>query len=472
MQPGKKTKLLTIVQSDMLFFVFLNPDGSQKIMKKIMLNDFLSEDETNTTIPPEVLEKKNALMIVPDYWMGNNFYSFLSKKKSLVAPYIERKLKSDVSGLDEIVDFYEYINLKTAGRDQNLHVFYLQESIAYMVYHHLSDLGLTPMRITTPALIWQHKLRALFEKDFSNGGKGLVHLEEQNCYLYFFFQGQFLFSRSIALPKTPITEEEKTDLVNYELNQSFYLFSQRTKSGLETIYFVSNEKEILEQLVDTLDREIIAYETKSSEKSSIFLNNELLDVLKPIFEEEISPNDKFLSIIYKPLKKELEWRPIQNMGIAVGIFLLVFLLSEFFVLKAGFDDDFFYPARAYGRSTENPRQTLRQYEDALDKLIENHSRPSLDRIMISLYAALPSQSSLINSMFTMGSPSELRVEAAIRAGGPEHVKKIISQFLENFNQRFKTVERLTEKDMDVRMDPQNVGREQIQYLITFKAGLI
>ena len=468
MKSAKKSKLITIVESDTIFFVFMASDGSQKIFQKIALDDFLSQDAENTVIPTEVLEKTNALMIVPDYWMGNNYYNFLSKKKSLIAPFVERKLIADVPGIDEIHDFYGYTNFKSALQDQNLHVFYLQEPTAYSVYHRLSDLGLSPVRITAPALLWQHKL-ALHEKNFDEGGKGLVHLEEKNCYLYFFFHGQSLFSRRIALPETPIDDEEKINLLNYEVNQSFYLFSQKTKNSVDAIYFVSDEKDIIDPFSDTLNKQIIVCDTKAPEMPSDILKIDLLDVVKPFVDKEISPDESFLSITYKPLHQQLEWQPIQNMGIALGVLLLIFIVSEILFLKTGFDNDFLPTAHA--RSYGNPKQTLRMHIDAIDKVMEDRSRPSLSRMMVSLCAALPDQTSIKKAMFNTDSPSVVQIEAAIRANGPEHFKKILSQFLANFNQRLTPVNPLSEKDIDVHMDHQNTGHGTIQYIIKFKAEL-
>ena len=470
MKTDRKSKIITLIESDQIFFFSLDPDGSQRIVYKSVLDRFLSLDEEQLEIPKDVLSKTNTLMIFPDYWLGNNYYGFQSKKKSLIAPFVERKLKAEVAGLEEIDNFYGYTTFKASERKQHLNVFFLQDPSAYELYHRLSDLDLSPIRMTTPALLWQYKLTRTHGTEFINGGKGLVHLEDHNCYLYFFFMGQFLFSRRIAFPETTLDIEEKVNLLNYEVNQSFYLFSQKTKSGVDAIYLMSDEKDIIQGLSESLNQDIIRCEAEFTDNFSEISRNEVLDLLKPI-NKEFSSDNPFLSISYKPLNRAMEWRPIQNMGMAVGILLLVFLFSETLFLKSRANTGFFTPASAYGRIGEDPKQLLRRYSEALEKVTQNRLRPSMGRMMMDLCGFLPDQISIQKALIKTDAPSELTIEAVISAPGPEGFKIILSKLLDHINGKFKPNNPLTEKDIEVHMDRENNGHLKARYIVSFHTEL-
>ncbi|MEX1350797.1 MAG: hypothetical protein AB1Z31_24020, partial [Desulfobacterales bacterium] len=121
-------------------------------------------------------------------------------------------------------------------------------------YKTLSRLGLTPQRITSPALIWQSKIRQKMA-DFEDGGKCFIELLHNIYHLYFFFEGNFLFSRSIPLADLPADSPDNLQAITYELNQSLYLFSQRAKAEVNNLYLLSSETVTVGGLSEALGRD-------------------------------------------------------------------------------------------------------------------------------------------------------------------------------------------------------------------------
>ena len=462
---GHKTKLITFIEAEYLFFADFNEDGELNVIHRMCWKDFLGPEISE--LPSGIKAKKNHLLIIPDYWMGNVVYDFQSRKKPLVESFIERKLKEECPGIEDVDNFYGFSFFQTSDNHSKIHVFYLQDPTAFELYNRFSTLGLSPIRIASPAFMWQHRLAAC-QEDFSKGGKGLIHLGESDCYLYFFFMGQFLFSRRISLPGND--EPEKLNQLQYEIHQSFYLFSQKTKSAVDTLFVLSEENAAL--LSGKLDKPltVLSPETGSRMLPPAPFEGEL-EIFRPFDSNAFSPDEKFESISYKPLKNELAWRPIQNTGMAVGVILLILLVAETLVLKTFFSTSLWGMAVANTHTWQDPKQVIRNYSEAIDKVTENTIRPSLSHMIADFCTTLPDAAFLKTASFQTDTP-KIIIEAEIEAAGPEQFREILGKFLKDLNRRFEMENPLTRKDIRILPEPSNGRSEKMRYGVKFEVDCL
>jgi hypothetical protein len=286
---------------------------------------------------------------------------------------------------------------------------------------------------------------------FANKGVGFIHLVGADCFLYFFFMGQFLFSREIQLPELDEDADEIYNLLNYEINQSFYLYSQKTKRSVDMLFMMSPDPESASHLTILLEREVTALGyppsafdiKKETMIPTSFQNFTALDLTK---------ND-VPAISFKPLKKELEWRPVQWAGIAVGLFLIVFLALEHGYLHLWSWSASQQIAELTTSGGEPPERILQEVSVALDEITRELARPSGSGALIRTLLAMPDAVVVKKLSLDVSGISSLKLDAVVNADGPESFKKVLSVFLERLNIRFNLKHRaLREKDVTIQLD--------------------
>ena len=309
----RQPSLITIATEATICFLTLSADGRFQTLARLPLEGFLEGSATAADLPKSVLQSVNRLLVVPDYWVGSRFDEFQARKKSVITAFIERKLRLEQPALTQAGDFYHYAIVQDQDHRQQLYTFYLQEEIAYRLYRRLETLGIGPLRITTPAQVWQAKLGDRAD-GFSGKGVGFIHLGEADCFLYFFFRGQFLFSRNIQIPDTAGDASQIYNLLNYEINQSFYLYSQKTKTAVDSLLMLAPDASAVDQLTELLGREVqgmppLLPRTGIPDEAMAYPSCREFTAL-----DLTRRGEHYLS--YRPLKNELAWRPVQWAGIA------------------------------------------------------------------------------------------------------------------------------------------------------------
>ncbi|MBC2709536.1 MAG: hypothetical protein HGJ94_00545 [Desulfosarcina sp.] len=459
----RKLSLISIASEETISFLMLSKGGSLKTLASLPLEAFL--EGAATDLPKAVLQSVNRLLVVPDYWVGNSFHEFQARKKSVIAAFIERKLKLEQPALTEAGDFYNYAVVQGQDRRQQLYSFYLQEAVAYRLYRRLEALGISPLRFTTPALVWQAKLGDMAD-GFAQKGVGFIHLGEEDCFLYFFFMGQFLFSRQIQLPETDEDAGEIYNLLNYEINQSFYLYSQKTKSSVDTLFMLGPDTAAAQQLTDLLGREVqglphLSQETGLPDQARAFppcRGFTALDLTKRVRH--------FIS--YKPLKKELAWRPVQWAGIAVGLVLAILLTVEsryLYSWSAAADRQM---AALKSADAEPPDLVLQEISFALEEIGQALQRPSGSGTVMRTLLALPDAVSVNKLSLDVSGTPYLTISAVVHADNPDTFKIVLRAFLAQLNARFDLKAGvLREKDVHIHLD-RSEGNERIPvYQIDF-----
>lgn len=461
----RQPSLITIATEETISFLMLSADGRFQSPASLSLADFLEESTRPVSLPKTALQSVNRLLVVPDYWMGNRFHEFQARKKSVITAFIERKLKLEQPALTEAVDFYHYTVVQDQDHRQQLYTFFLQEEIAYRLYRRLEKLGISPLRITTPAQVWQARLDDRVD-GFAGKGIGFVHLDESDCFLYFFFMGQFLFSRHIQIPDTDGDVSQVYNLLNYEINQSFYLYSQKTKSAVDSLYMLAPDPSAVDQLTGLLGREVRGLAALPSE-TAIPEGSVALPSCRAFTALDLTRRgEHYLS--YRPLKNERVWRPVQWAGIAVGLVLAVLLTVESGVLYLWSRSVDRQMLELTSTAADPPEIALQDLSQALDDITRELMRPSGGGTLMRTLLAMPDGVSVRKISLDVSGTPVLKVEALVDADNPDAFKAVLAVFLNQLNQRFNLESNaLREKDVSIHLDrSQGDGRKPV-YQINF-----
>jgi hypothetical protein len=467
----KRNNIITIVNNENLSFVIPDTPGEGSVLYSLSLDQFLSVDMESYLVPEEVRHRVNSLLIVPDYWFGNVTFKFQSRKKSIIDVFIERKLQAGHPDLPDIKYFFGYIPCYTGQRKKELYVYFLQEPKSFELYNQLVELNLNPRRITTPAFIWAQKLGEIIP-DFHNGGKGIIHMLSKECFLYFFFQGFFLFSRGITFPNTQMESSEKLNTLTHEINQSLYLFSQKAKAGIDQVYMASSAQGDAQGLSDMLGREVkeLAAPDKSQSKDPVIARR--FGAMARFRWSDLSPSKKLLSILHQLQRKELEWKPVQTVGIAVGLILFLFFSAESFFLWKWSQQSLVPMAKAGIMAGENPKSTIQQYSEALDFLIRESDRPSPQVAIVNVFRSLPDNFLIKEMTIEVEESPAVHIKGVVTASGPDKLRASISYLLVNLKKYFQGTRSLGLQDIDFEIDKySNIKQGYQTYFVTFGFSL-
>jgi hypothetical protein len=468
-----KSTVMTVVNNETLHFVVLDPNEEERLLGSLSLDEFLGDNMELDLIPEEVRHGVstlvNSLLIVPDYWFGDLSLKFQSRKRSIVEPFIERKVQAQYPDLPDIKYFINYTFYQADQGEPGIHVYFMQDPTSFHLYNKLAEFNLSPRRITTPAFLWQQKLQKIIS-EFDKSGKALVYLLSTESFLYFFYQGNFLFSRSIALSDSPEESSDRFNTLSYQINQSSYLFSQKVKAEIDQIYLLSSGEDDAQELSEILGREV--KDLKDTIDGSP-IGSTIAEHLGPagcFGPSDLSPASKFLSISHKLERKELEWKPIQMAGIVVGLILLLLLIGERFVLWKWSNSSQFYLTEKGVITETEPRQALHRYNQALDLLLKETQRPSLRETIINVFRSL-SDHVWIKEMFVeVETNPRVDIKGVITASGSDQFRKSLSVFLANLRKYFQGSRSLRMQDIDFETDRSNEKGYQ-NYVITLRFNL-
>ena len=437
---------LTIVHADALSFVSYAGDNLQ-VDLTIPLDAFLAEEYDPETIPTRILNRNNRILIVPDYWLGQTNLKLQSQKRSLVEPFIERNLSAEHSDLAEIALFYNYNFRADSSEDTNIAAFFLLEPTSYQLYHRLESLNIAPIDITSPAYVWEKKLRKMHPESASSG-VGLVQKLSSEAYLYFYFKGQFLFSRSIQFTDSPGDASEVLNALTYEINQSVYLFSQKKKADLAYIFMQSAQEDDAVALSESLAREVQTLEMGDNDTDMTPESVETLGPCSTFTPSDLASSKKFLTISQKLWARAREWRPVQFAGVLVG--LLLFLLlggAHFFLVKWSAQ----IPAmEKTGMVTgQSSREVIQQYNESLDLILAEARRPSARKTMINIASCLPENIIIKQLSLDIVEKSAVSLKCIVRAQGMAQFRRSLSGLLENLASTFIGSPRLEMRDVEL-----------------------
>lgn len=462
-----KNSGITVVHGDTLFFVSYAGEAMQ-VDHTVPLDLFLEDDYAASSIPAVVRGRKNRLMVVPDYWVGQTNLTLQSQKRSVVAPFVKRKLISEHPDLPDIGLFFGYAFSTEPSERGDIFAFFLQDPLSYQLYQKLTTLDIAPMDITIPAYVWGKKLEKL-HPELVDSGSGLIQKLSSACYLYFYHKGQFLFSRSIQFSESEGADTDALDALTYEINQSFYLFSQKEKAELEHIFICSPRREDAADLAESLGREVHFLELGDGGDASVQAMTENLGPCRVFTPDDLLPTGNYMTVAQRDHARERGWHPVQMAGVVVGILLLLLLGGQhFFLLKWSKQAPMLENAGVM--ASQSSREIIQQYNDALDIILQETRRPSSWKTMVDLAGGLPVNVRIKEMMLLVGENSNLDLTCVVRAKSMAEFRSTLSTLLENMGKTFTTSPRLEKRDIE--LGEVLHGQGHTDYTIQFQLRLL
>ena len=445
--------IISIVDSEQINFVYLDRNRQIDTVDSVPLDEFLSDRSGINTRHDFPDGMEDRLLIVPDYWFGNSIYQFQSQSRSLADAFVQRKVREQLPQENDAPLFFDFIHFQRESKENWLYVFFLKDPQFFNLYQKLVEINLPPHRITCGALIWRYILQETLA-DFEQGGKCLIQFHPKSYSLYFYFEGNFLFSRNIQLTSLSPDSDENYEAVAYELHQSIYLFSQKTGVDIDNFYMSSSDEIVIQTLPQRIGMEV--------------------EDLNPLIERFIDPHGTaeislgavgnfiykhllsqadFLSTYDKNLKRQLEWKSTQIAGIAIGLFLLIVLAAEFFLLHKL---QHLPPQPADLVEAIIPTKELQQiqsYNDALDMLLVQMEEPYMPDLLSQIAKSLPDN--IWMKAFEIDNEQDRRIRLQCVAESPEsdHLKTTLSVLTTNLHQNLRLREKLRLEDIDFDFDP-------------------
>ncbi|MGA9237408.1 MAG: hypothetical protein WBV91_21490 [Desulfobacterales bacterium] len=460
--------LISIVDDETLYFVEINSRGESNAVDSIALEKLFINPPPADIIPASIRDRKNSLLIVPDYWLGNSSYKFQSRTKSLADAFVARKLNEQFPDQPEIKYFFDGTFYKREQTDKWVYAYFLQDPQFFKLYPQLAQINLQPHRITSPALIWQQKIRQEIP-DFDNGGKGFVQLLPKVGLLYFFFEGNFLFSRRIPLGGAQSQSSDNYEAIAYELNQSLYLFSQKAKTEIDKLYLVSHEEECGHALSEVLGREIHDLNYIINNSNTLQSSTTAAGAIGFLSPSDILPGKNFLSLCHRVLKKELEWKPVQFAGMAVGLILLFLLGLETTVLHK-WSQQIQLP-RSNDSLSAKESHKIQQYNEALNAILSELERRSPQKLLRNIAKSLPPNVRIQELVLETEDNPGVNLKGVIRADNPEHFKACLSTLIANVNENIQGRRAMTVSDIDFEVNQTQPGQGVQDYFINFRLDL-
>ncbi len=466
----KRVTPITLINNDEIYFIIQGGSGEGRISEPVSFDRLLKEEADLDAIPEAFQRQGNLVMVVPDYWLGNTLFPFQSRKRSLAEAFLERKLRAEFPEIPGVTDFFAYFFHFSEQGEPAVYAYFVREPTFFQLYQQLSQWGLQPQRITAPAFLWESQLKDRIP-DFREGGKAFVHLLSNECFLYFFFKGHFLFSRQISLPEFQEDSSEQIDTLTYETNQSLYLFSQKAKAEIDKVYMVAFGHMDPGDLSERLGRDVQAVAGLEEElvQGSTTIGHPGL--LSGFYLPDLAESGKFFTIAHRRQEKEQQWRPVQKVGIAVGLILLLLLAGESVLLWKWSQPVLAQAASGGAAKARQAEADLRQYNEALDLFLKETRRPSASKTIINLARALP-ENVWIREMAVETEPNPgVALTGTVKAARPGEFRQTLSAFLDNLNDHFQGARSLGLQDIDFDADNCTAGEAYHSCVIGLKFGL-
>ena len=461
----KKYKRVIVVHNDEVCWISNDTTPEKRRFFRLPLEQVLN-DERNTLQFPEWLKGNPTLCIIPDHWFGCSTYPFQSKKQSLIEPFLERKLATANPGQKDIRNFFNYRHRTNDGAGE-LFALFFQEDKSFRLYDALRKMNLAPQCITSPAFLWEERLQQS-DHDFNRMGTLLIHISGQECQLYFYYRGNYQFSRSVMLSD----ESDSMDALGFEINQSLYMFSQKAKSELDRIYLLCDAPHCRDKLGQSLGREVTDLPSLSGQWPDAVKipGMEPLDGL--LHPSQMTSGASFFSVIQRQVKQALEWWPVQLAGIIFGLILLLALMGENILLGRMLNRD-----KAENQSIQqllvahDSGVALSESADTLDQVLNMAAQSTLVQKIYRIPESFTPQMQLKNLDLTLESTPTLKLAAWVQARNAEELTVILTRLIAQMKDTFKPAQAFSLNDIDISLDLPGDGQAPNRYQIEFQLEL-
>ncbi len=447
------------VYDDEVFWIAARQPDTGRCVLRLPLRQVLEDATAISRIPKAFRGNHKMLCIVPDHWFGMERYLFQSTRPALIESFLERKLAAALPEHALVRDLFNYRTFTDAAGAKGLAAYFLQEEKGYRLYEALRRIDLAPRHITSPGFLWVEKL-AHVSTEFQQEGTLLVHMHARGCMLYFYFKGLFIFSRHVALSEA----QEHMEALIFEINQSLYMFSQKTKTELKRIYLLAGPSENNRELfVQALGREVIDLHPQLD-------NNRTLAIQEvPFIESVLQPGDltcqvPFLSLIHRQAKRELAWEPVQWAGILIGALLLMPLIGENLMLSKMLRKER-TDHHTIQQLADRSGAVISEYEYALDRVLEAAQRPSCADTVRRFLSCLPEEVRIRELEVALNPQPALKFSAAVQAEDAARLKTTLNRLVARVKANFTSVQDFSINAIDVVVDPAGEAGKIPEYLI-------
>ncbi len=462
---GGRNRFILAVYNDELIWLSDRKEEAGKIVLRLPVEDVLNGDHLSDRIPKILTGNYRNLLIVPDHWFGTERYPFQSSKTGLIEPFLERKLGAEFPGLKELRHFISYRQGAVAGDEGGLNAYFLQDAKSFELYRALQTLHLTPRHITTYSFLWMETLAKL-SPDFDDSGSLLVHMSGPECLLYFYFKGNYLFSRNVLLTDG----DERLSSLAFEINQSLYMFSQKTKSELNQLYLLNGSSGDLENLNQALGRDVIDFDALLDRSSAIVIDE--LPLLNGLLHPKLfSKHPSFLTVSHREVRRELEWEPVQWVGIFIGLILLLPLFGENVLLSKKLQEQTIGIQNLYLRQPTEEGLTLADAGGKIEQILQSAEKIKPHEAIYRLLTSLPEMVRVQEIDMVLEGQAEINLTAMVSASDADHLQHILTQMGEGIRKNFLTAQAFSINNVDIRSHDSPGEGQFAVYLISFKVNL-
>jgi hypothetical protein len=452
---GRRQKNLIVATDKSVFFVDINKTEKnisvftqplEQIKDNGIDNDFASKTRRNRT---------KTILVVPDHWFNHEFFSFQSTKDALIRVFLERRLKTAYPKRPFASQLFSYTTRQREIENRGINAFYLENENGYCLHESLCEVGLTPQLVTTPAFLWAGKLKNLLP-DFSDQLALVVHSLKGQVFLYFYCEGDFLFSRQVALP------EGNNEPLVFEINQSIYLFSQKVKKELGCIYLIDNQKACIELLTEAFGNLIHIMNFDGQE---VAIDSEISFLQGLLTVDGISSPDNNQGVTHRRIQQQIKWRPVQWAGILIGAILLIILSAEHYWIDRVSDP------KVISQLEPETGLTLSEYEIALDELTVHAKRPSSASIIANVVSSL-SEFILLDEIKIDLDTSILELKATVQAENIDAFRQHLKLFAQGLSTKLKLPHPISLEDISFQIDDAKNATGRPHHKIALKVNLL
>lgn len=462
---SKKYKRIILVYNEEVCWISNESTETRRQFFRLPLEQVLNQ-ETASLSMPDWVKGGPILCIVPDHWFGCASYPFRSKKPSLIEPFLDRKLSSANPGLKNIRQLYNYRHLVN-DRDGELYAIYLQEDNGYRFYDALCKLNIPPQRITSPAFLWEERLEQC-DHDFGRLGSLLIHISGQESQLYFYFRGNYQFSRSVMLSDA----SESLEGLSFEINQSLYMFSQKAKSELDRIYLVCDSPECQARLGESLGREIIDLPALSGQWPDAIKIPGLEQLNGLMQPSQLTSGASFFGIVHRQVKQALEWRPVQLAAIISGLILLLFLAGEDIVLGRMLAEEKTETQSIQQLQGNNDStKALSEYNDMLEQVLNRAAQSALVEKAYRMPESFTPQMQLRKLELDLESSRTLKLAAIVQARDGQELTLVLTRLIAQIKETFQAAGSFGLDNINISLDRPGDGISPNHYQIDFQLEL-
>jgi len=463
----EKDSVLIAIHDDTLLWLSTDQADMGRCLFQLPLETAMDGGIEALSLPEALKGNNKFLCIVPDHWFGMESFPFKSQKASLIEPFLKRKLASSHPDQSAIGQFFNYISHPANDASHNLYAYFLQDEKAYRINRALRQANLAPLGFTAPAFLWEDKLKKT-SRLFNQDGSLLVHMCDQECRLCFYFNGSYLFSRSVMLPD----DKDRIGAITYEINQSLYLFSQKTKSELKQIYLLATDPAFGEALSEALGRELIDCDALFPESPDDIIIPEEPFLSRLLTKGHPIKRSSVFSVIHRRIKRHLEWKPVQRVGLTAGLLLVILLVGETFIL-GGMRGR----AEAEHRTLQQQMRSstgavLTDYEAAFGQVMQRIDQPSCADAVLLTMASLPANVTLKKLDLELATNPAIKVTALVDARDTNHLRTTLAQLVARLKTTFKKAPALSINDIDVESSSSDGPQALSRFTIVFQLELI